>query len=291
MQCTSYHNFLHQKIPYLLALQGNREMGARYLDPKYSRWISVDPALGEYVPGAGKANTKDADELPGMGGVFNCVNLNLFHYAGNNPVKYVDPTGAFIWDENGQGGFVTEGDTLSQIVAEYNRNNGTNLNYSDIAEKNGILNPDKISINQRIGFNDDITLRPACSDIILTEKEKLLSPKLSRPQLDTTKNIAYNRGANIAIGILEILGGGVIAAGTIIGAGAVEIGSGGAASIPAGWAVLGGWSTGSTFVAFVITRLTGTNNSRISDDINSIFNPAAVNIAEEMDKASKREHK
>jgi RHS repeat-associated protein len=24
--------------------------GARYLDPKDSRWLSVDPAMGEYVP-------------------------------------------------------------------------------------------------------------------------------------------------------------------------------------------------------------------------------------------------
>jgi hypothetical protein len=28
-----------------------------------------------------------------MGGVFNLVNLHLYHYAGNNPVKYVDPDG------------------------------------------------------------------------------------------------------------------------------------------------------------------------------------------------------
>ena len=28
-----------------------------------------------------------------MGGVFNVVNLHLYHYAGNNPVKYVDPDG------------------------------------------------------------------------------------------------------------------------------------------------------------------------------------------------------
>ena len=28
-----------------------------------------------------------------MGGVFNSVNLNLYHYAGNNPVKYTDPDG------------------------------------------------------------------------------------------------------------------------------------------------------------------------------------------------------
>jgi hypothetical protein len=31
-----------------------------------------------------------------MGGVFNVVNLHLYHYAGNNPVKYTDPDGKII---------------------------------------------------------------------------------------------------------------------------------------------------------------------------------------------------
>ena len=70
--------------------------GARYLDPKYSRWLSTDPALGEYVPAAGKGNASDIGNLPGMGGIYNSVNGNLYHYAGNNPVKYVDPDGRFL---------------------------------------------------------------------------------------------------------------------------------------------------------------------------------------------------
>ncbi|WP_253694457.1 MULTISPECIES: RHS repeat-associated core domain-containing protein [unclassified Treponema] len=63
--------------------------GARYLDPKYSRWLSGDPALGEYIPPPGTEPSK----LAGMGGVYNTINLHLYHYGGNNPVKYIDPDG------------------------------------------------------------------------------------------------------------------------------------------------------------------------------------------------------
>jgi hypothetical protein len=73
--------------------------GARYLDSRSVMWISTDPALGEYVPGApvNDEARKRNKNLPGMGGVYNTVNLHLYHYAGNNPVKYTDPDGKELY--------------------------------------------------------------------------------------------------------------------------------------------------------------------------------------------------
>ena len=83
--------------------------GARYLDPKYSMWISTDPALGEYIPQApiNDEAKKNNQNLPGMGGIFNHINSNLYHYGGNNPVKYTDPDGGYIvfkLEDNGRYG-------------------------------------------------------------------------------------------------------------------------------------------------------------------------------------------
>ena len=71
--------------------------------------MSADPALieGKYFP---KPNDYDTEhdfywylqqdgskKLPGIGGVFNAVNLDVYHYAGQNPVKLVDPDGRTVY--------------------------------------------------------------------------------------------------------------------------------------------------------------------------------------------------
>ena len=60
--------------------------------------MSGDSALSDYIPKApiDDEAKKHNENLPGMGGVFNVVNLHLYHYAGNNPVKYTDPDGKDI---------------------------------------------------------------------------------------------------------------------------------------------------------------------------------------------------
>ncbi|MDR1106217.1 MAG: RHS repeat-associated core domain-containing protein [Treponema sp.] len=80
----------NEKLPYRFTGKepdgetGLYYYGARYLDPRAARRLSADPAAGEYVPAAA------ADR---RGGVSNAVNLHLYHYAGNNPVKYTDLDG------------------------------------------------------------------------------------------------------------------------------------------------------------------------------------------------------
>ncbi len=82
--------------------------GERYLDVRLSRWISADPPLrtGEYLPKADDLDTDhdyyhhyandEVSKLPGMGGVYNPINLDAYHYAGQNPVRLKDADGNYV---------------------------------------------------------------------------------------------------------------------------------------------------------------------------------------------------
>ena len=68
--------------------------GARYYDARTSVWQNPDPIVDKYLP---SGDPKRDSKLPGMGGVFNSGNLNLFAYTHLNPVKLVDPDGKSTW--------------------------------------------------------------------------------------------------------------------------------------------------------------------------------------------------
>ncbi len=90
-----------QKIPFrftgkeLDAETGLYYFGARYLDPRGSRWISPDPAMEKYLPEAPvsvEARERNRS-LPGEGGVLSPISLATYCYAHGSPIVFVDRTG------------------------------------------------------------------------------------------------------------------------------------------------------------------------------------------------------
>jgi RHS repeat-associated protein len=86
-----------QRTPYLFTAKeldeetGLYYYGARYYDPRTSVWQSTDPILEKYLPSG-----EDKSKLPGMGGVYNSLNLALYSYSHQNPVKFTDPDGKAV---------------------------------------------------------------------------------------------------------------------------------------------------------------------------------------------------
>ena len=89
------------KITYLFgsnerdADTGLYYFGARYLNPTTGLWLSTDPAFNDYLPAAPtkRVETSSSASLPGLGGIFNPVNLVVYHYAGNNALRLADSGG------------------------------------------------------------------------------------------------------------------------------------------------------------------------------------------------------
>ena len=81
-----------------------------------------------------------------MGGVYNIVNMHLYHYAGNNPVKYTDPDGKS--EELGSGAsdhlLVRRTDDGKHVIVD----GGTQYNYVEQALINYINTEDEKYLNQ-----------------------------------------------------------------------------------------------------------------------------------------------
>jgi RHS repeat-associated protein len=78
-------------VPYLFSAKeldpetSFYDFGARYLDPRFSKWMSTDPALGRYLSGEA------------AGGLTAPVNFALYTYGRNSPMVYADPNGALVF--------------------------------------------------------------------------------------------------------------------------------------------------------------------------------------------------
>ena len=120
--------------------------GARYLDPKYSMWISTDPALGDYIPKApiNEEAKKHNQNLPGMGGVFNHINGDLYAYAGNNPVRYIDPDGREL-------GMPMEAQKKLQMRAINSHMSFNDFNYLQRCKTGPVDFPITSMLTQRVG--------------------------------------------------------------------------------------------------------------------------------------------
>ena len=97
--------------------------GQRYLDPRYSIWHTSDPAIYDYM----------SQSKEGEGGIYNITNLNLYHYAGNNPVNYIDPDGRLIDSDRSEGEVFPDG-MLDDINKGYQ---GAINNFSDLSKQLG----------------------------------------------------------------------------------------------------------------------------------------------------------
>ncbi|MBW2962112.1 RHS repeat-associated core domain-containing protein [Mesonia aestuariivivens] len=89
---------------------GNYYYGARYYDPKWSVWLSVDPM---------------AEKYPGW---------SPYNYTLQNPVKFVDPDGNAVWKPDSKGNLIAEkGDTVETLAKYLNQTSekvGSSYNYN-----------------------------------------------------------------------------------------------------------------------------------------------------------------
>ena len=123
--------------------------GARYLDPKTSRWVSGDPA------GFGLMNPMDTEGKPRQG--YSIVEAtNWYSYVSNNPVKYVDPDGSQQIPGQSRALYKVPDNIVSGWISDWvsTENSIADLNQKVI----GLRVEQGLLANRRTGILDEATL-------------------------------------------------------------------------------------------------------------------------------------
>ena len=235
--------------------------GARYLDPKYSMWLSTDPVLSDYMAGSSA----------GCGGVFNPVNFNLYHYGGNNPVRYSDPTGLFDFDTN----TIEEGDTLSQIAKDCNTRYGKNYTADDLQGLNSdtISDKDKIYAGNHLnlGKTEDIQKRTADYTSRATTQDLIEQVTPERKEDHHLRNGLLEIGAGLTIWILT----GIEVRNTMLKdpKSTTQVG-------------YGGILAGGSLIADGFVRATGNSKTTVKEDFMSLLESPLGNAVREFNNSN-----
>ena len=204
---STFSQSLHSKQLYNPT---NYHSNKTFFQRRLRRWMSADPAMyqGDYIPGApiDDEARKRNQNLPGQGGIFNYVNLHVYHYAGNNPVKYKDPTGRDIYVFN---------DNISEALTYLYVNSKSfkrNLDFLMRPKNNSgerLLAYFNVSENKYPGFTQTKTdkAKNTISTITIDEKGNLQAGRIEEGEMvqGIFINIDINKIKERKLNILEVL--------------------------------------------------------------------------------------
>ncbi len=161
---------------------GNYYYGARYYDPKWSIWLSVDPLAEKYS------------------------NISPYAYVANNPIRYIDPDGKRIVDSNGnevkvststdkngkrQASYSFAEGTKKSVIRKFNRNGGRIIN--------SMVNSDKglEMVNKAVESKDNIHFN--ISDLTKSDRLGETSVKSSNYAVENGEVTLVNKDIEVTV--------------------------------------------------------------------------------------------